>query len=257
MPDLIIEPANDILTITFNRPRVLNALTWDMLRELKSALQAACTDGAVRVVVIAGAGANFCSGADIRVEKDCSRSEYRRFVTDIQEITLALRDLDAVAIAAIQGYCLGGGMEIACACDLRIGAENARLGFPEVGIGLTVTSGASHLLPRLVGLARAKELLLTGDALSAEEAERIGLVNRVVPGAELPRAVNALAEKIKSRAPLAVAAQKHLIDAGTESELTTILRQEVDAISMAFASHDGQEGMSAFLEKRAPRFAGD
>jgi enoyl-CoA hydratase len=257
MPDLIIEPAKDILTITFNRPRLLNALTWDMLRELKSVLQAARTDGSVRVVVIAGAGVNFCSGADIGVEKGCSLSEYRQFVTDIQEITLALRDLDAIAIAAIQGYCLGGGMEIACACDLRIGAENARLGFPEVGIGLTVTSGASHLLPRLVGLARAKELMLTGDPLSAEEAERIGLVNRVVPGAELPRAVNALAEKIKSRSPLAVAAQKHLIDVGTESELTTILRQEVDAISTAFASHDGQEGMTAFLEKRAPRFTGD
>lgn len=257
MPDLIVEQANDILTITFNRPRVLNALTWDMLRELKSVLHRARGDTAARVVVIAGAGESFCSGADIRVEKDCSRGEYRQFVTDIQEITLTLRDLDAVTIAAMQGYCLGGGMEIACACDLRVAAEDARLGFPEVGIGLTVTSGVSHLLPRLIGLARAKELVLTGDPLSAAEAQRIGLVNRIVPGADLPKAVNALAEKIKSRAPLAVAAQKHLIDAGAESELTTILRYEVDAISTAFASYDGQEGMVAFLEKRPPRFTGE
>ncbi|MCI0478649.1 MAG: enoyl-CoA hydratase/isomerase family protein, partial [Anaerolineales bacterium] len=152
MSDLIIESSNSILTLTLNRPRVMNALTREMVRELKRVLNDAARDAQTRVVILRGAGENFCSGADIRVEKNCTLVEYRDFVSDIQDITRALQNLDAVSIAALQGYCLGGGMEIACACDLRVAAENAHLGFPEVGIGLTITSGAAQALPRLVGM---------------------------------------------------------------------------------------------------------
>lgn len=257
MSDLDIEHADQVLTFTFNRPRVMNALTWEMIREVKRTLHEAQGDRQTRVVIFQGAGDHFCAGADIRVEKSCSLVEYRAFVGDIQDITRALSNLDAVSIAALHGYCLGGGMEIACACDLRVATVDARLGFPEVGLGLTITSGAAKLLPRLVGVTRAKELMLTGDWIEAEQAQRIGLVNRVVPRGELTATVMQLADKIKTRAPLAVATQKHLIDAAQDASLETTLRLEVEAILTTFASRDGQEGMSAFLEKRAPHFMGE
>lgn len=256
MNDLLINRSNQILTITLNRPAKMNALTREMVSELKVVLRDAARDRTLRVVILNGSGGSFCSGADIAAEKNCTFVEYRDFVSDIQDITRALADLDAVSIAAIQGYCLGGGMEIACACDLRVCAEDAHLGFPEVGVGLTITSGAAHLLPRLVGTARAKEMMLRGDWIEAAEAFRIGLVNRVVPVTDLDATIQEYAAKIKTRAPLAVGAQKHLIDAGADASLETILRMEVEAILATFATLDGQEGMSAFLEKRDPQFRG-
>lgn len=256
MADLLTEFSDGILTLTFNRPRVMNAWTVEMVRETKKTLQEIARDGRTRAVIFRGEGEHFCAGADIRVEKNCTLTEYRAFVSDIQDITRALRNMDAVSLASVQGYCLGGGLELACACDLRVVSAEARLGFPEVSIGLTTTSGITRLLPHMVGMARAKELMLTGDWIEAGTAERIGLVNRVVPRAELSAATRALAEKIASRAPLAAAVQKHLLDAGGEASLETVLQMEVDAILTTFASHDGQEGMTAFLEKRAPRFTG-
>lgn len=255
MSDLILESSNHILTITFNRPRVMNALTWEMVRECKRVLNDVVRDGKTRLVILRGTGENFCAGADIRVEKNCTLVEYRAFVSDIQDFTRALQNMDAVSIAAVQGYCLGGGSEIACACDLRIAADDAHIGFPEVSIGLTTTSGMTHLLPRLIGMARAKEMMLLGDAIDAQTAERIGLVNRVVPRELLDATVMQFAEKIKSRAPLAVAIQKHLLDAGADVSLEAALKMEVDAILTTFASQDGQEGMTAFIEKRAPRWS--
>lgn len=256
MSDLIISKSDQILRITLNRPAKMNALTREMVLELKTTLREVARDPQTRVVILNGAGGTFCSGADIEVEKNCTPVEYRDFVSDIQDLTRALANLDAVSIAAIQGYCLGGGMEIACACDLRVCAEDGHLGFPEVGIGLTITSGAAHLLPRLVGVGRAKELMLLGGWTIATEAHRIGLVNRVVPVTDLMDTVERYAEKIKTRAPLAVATQKHLIDAGADASLETMLHMEVDAILTTFTSQDGQEGMSAFLEKRDPQFIG-
>lgn len=256
MADLVVEHSDQILRLELNRPGVLNALTWEMIRETKRVLQNVRSDPQTRVVILTGAGDHFCSGADIRVEKNCSFIEYREFVSDIQDITIALRRLDAISIAAIQGYCLGGGMEIACACDLRLAADDAHLGFPEVGIGLSITSGASQLLPRLVGVTRAKELTLLGSPVDAQEAWRIGLVNQVVARVELESQAAAWAERVKTRGPLAIATQKHLIDAGADSSLETVLGYEVDAILTTFASKDGQEGMEAFIQKRAPRFTG-
>jgi enoyl-CoA hydratase len=254
MPDLQIEASEQILSITFNRPHVMNAWTVEMVQETRNALNEAAREGRQRVVIFRGAGGHYCAGADIRAEKNCTLAEYRAFISDIQEISRALRRMDAVSIAAIHGYCLGGGMELACACDLRIASEDARLGFPEVALGLTATSGTAWSLPRLIGAARAKEMTLTGDWIDAARAERIGLVNRVVPLADLATLVQDLAVKIISRAPLAVAAQKHLLDAAADGPLDATLQCEVDAILTLFASRDGQEGLSAFLEKRAPRF---
>ena len=257
MTNLRVEHTGNRLMLTMDRPQVANALTREMVHDLKETLREAARDKQLGLVVLCGAGDNFCSGADIRVEQSCTLLEYRAFVTEIQDMTRALQALDAVSIAAIQGYCLGGGMEIACACDLRIAAEDARLGFPEVGLGLTITSGAAQLVPRLVGMTRAKELMLTGDWIDAATAERSGLVNRVVPRADLAAAVAEFAGRLARRAPLAVATQKHLLDASADASLDTVLRLEVEGILTTFASRDGQEGMRAFLEKRAPQFTGE
>jgi enoyl-CoA hydratase len=254
MPDLQIDFSEQIFSITFNRPKVMNAWTVEMIRDTRKTLNEVARDERTRVVVFRGAGDNFCAGADIRVEKNCTLLEYRAFISEIQEITRALRAMDAVSIASINGYCLGGGMELACACDLRIASDDARLGFPEVGLGLTTTGGTAHFLPRLIGAARAKEMTLTGDWIDATTAERIGLLNRVVALADLAASTQELAGKIISRAPLAVAAQKHLLDAAAEASLDSVLQSEAEAILAVFASNDGQEGLSAFLEKRAPRF---
>jgi enoyl-CoA hydratase len=256
MPDLQIDFSEQALSITFNRPQVMNAWTVEMICDTRKTLNEVARAGRTRVVVFRGAGDNFCAGADIRVEKNCTPAEYRAFISEIQEITRALRAMDSVSIASIHGYCLGGGMELACACDLRIASDDARLGFPEVGLGLTTTSGTAHFLPRLIGTARAKEMMLTGDWIDAATAERIGLVNRVVALADLAASTQQLAGKIISRAPLAVAAQKHLLAAAAEASLDSVLQSELDTILTVFASNDGQEGMSAFLEKRAPRFTG-
>jgi enoyl-CoA hydratase len=256
MTDVLIESSNQIVTLTLNRPRVMNALTREMVSECKRALNDAAREGQTRVVIWRGEGENFCAGADIRMEKNCTSTEYRAFIKEIQDITRLLQDMAAVSIAAIQGYCLGGGSEIACACDLRVASGDAHLGFPEVKIGLTTTSGLTHTLPRLIGMARAKEMMLTGEAVDANTAERYGLLNRVVPRRDLDAAARTLAEKIVARAPLAVAAQKHLLNVNADASLDVALKAEVDAILTTFASRDGQEGMSAFIEKRAPHFTG-
>lgn len=257
MPDLLLDTQNQILTITLNRVQVMNAFTGEMVSQIRAALENARRDRTIRVVLLRGQGAHFCTGADVRFEAGYTLSQYRDFVSEIQDITRALQNMDAVSIAVIQGYCLGGGMELACACDLRIASDDAQLGFPEVALGLTTTSGIVHLLPRLVGITRAKEMMLTGAPLSAQEAERIRLLNRVVPRAELESVALALADQIKSRAPLAIATQKHLLDVAMDSSLDATLRAEVDAILTVFASRDGQEGMRAFIEKRAPQFTGE
>jgi len=256
MTDLLIESAHQILTLTFNRPRVMNAFTRETVRECLRVLKDPAIQGQTRVVVFRGAAANFCAGADIRVEKQCTPDEYREFIGEIQDITRVLHDVDAVSIAAIQGYCLGGGCEIACACDLRVASEDAHLGFPEVRIGLTTTSGLTHILPRLIGMSRAKEMMLIGEPVDALTAERYGLVNRVVPRDDFDAAVRTLVAKIIAGAPLAISAQKHLLGAGANGALVTALQSESDAIASMFTTHDAQEGMSAFIEKREPKFSG-
>jgi enoyl-CoA hydratase len=256
MSDLLVDFSENILTFTLNRPQVLNAWTPGMVRDILKTLRDIARDGRTRVVVFRGAGEHFCAGADIGFEASCTLPEYRAFVSSIQDITRALRAMDAVSIASVQGYCLGGGMELACACDLRIVSAGSRLGFPEVHLGLTTTGGITQLLPHIIGMTRAKEMMLTGDWMDATAAEQIGLVNRVVPLEQLPALTTELALKLASRPPLAVATQKHLLDAGADASLETVLQMEVEAILTTFASRDGQEGMSAFLEKRPPRFTG-
>ena len=242
------------MLITLARPEKLNALTPEMVQGIREGLQRAAEDPSVRVVILTGGEKVFCSGADISIEKGATPLEFRQFVEQIQDITRDIQALDKLVIAAVSGYALGGGAEIALACDLRVFSESATFGFPEVGLGLTITSGASYLLPRMVGLGRAKELALLGRHIDAAEAESMGLANRVVPVPALLSVTEELARRVAVMPPQAVAAQKQLLNAGVEGSLEALLRQETEAIAAAINTEDAQEGMSAFLEKRSPEF---
>ena len=242
------------LLITLERAEKLNALTTAMVQGIRKALQQAKEEPSVRAVILTGGEEVFCAGADIGVEKGATPLEFRQLVQQIQDITRDIQALDKIVIAAVSGYALGGGAEIALACDLRVFSESATFGFPEVGLGLTITSGASYLLPRMVGVGRAKEIALLGRRVDAAEAQSLGLANRVVPVGTLLSTAKELARQVAGLPPHAIAAQKHLLDAGVESSLEVLLRQEEEAIAAAIETEDAQEGMSAFLEKRSPKF---
>ena len=173
-PHVRCQTKEPLMLITLARPEKLNALTMEMVQGIREGLQRAAEDPSVRVVILTGGEKVFCSGADISIEKSSTPLEFRQFVEHIQDITRDIQALDKMVIAAVSGYALGGGAEIALACDLRVFSETATLGFPEVGLGLTITSGASYLLPRMVGLGRAKDMVLLGRRVDAAEAQSLG-----------------------------------------------------------------------------------
>lgn len=253
MDEIHSTQAEHSTTITINRPARLNALTWEMLDALRNELRGAEQSG-TRAVVLRGAGEHFCAGADIALEASLSPLDYRRFVELIQDITLVIRRLPVPVIAALDGYAVGGGAELAVACDWRIASSRSRIGFPEVTLGISVTSGVTHLLPRLIGLGHASELLLTGRLVGAEEAQAIGLVNRIVPPDELDTAVAEVGTQLARTGALAVALQKRALVLGATSDLPTALDFETETIHTLFTTADAQEGFAAFLEKRPPRF---
>ena len=248
------ETEGPCLVITFERPEKLNALTTEMLQGIREALQRAKEDTSVRAVILTGGERVFCAGADISIESGATPLEFRGFVQQIQDITRDIQALDQLVIAAVSGYAMGGGAEIALACDLRVFSESAIFGFPEVGLGLTITSGASYLLPKIVGLGRAKEIALLGRRIEAAEAESLGLANRVVPVNAMLSTAKEMAGEIAGLPPHAVAAQKQLLNAGVEVSLEALLRDESEAIAAAIQTEDAREGMRAFLEKRPPKF---
>ena len=253
-PQVRCETEGACLLVTLERPEKLNALTTEMLQGIREALQRAKEDASVRAVILTGGERVFCAGADISIEIGATPLEFRGFVQQIQDITRDIQALDQLVIAAVSGYAMGGGAEIALACDLRVFSESAVFGFPEVGLGLTITSGASYLLPKIVGLGRAKEIALLGRRIEAAEAESLGLANRVVPVNAMLSTAKELAGEIAGLPPHAVAAQKQLLNAGVEVSLDALLRQESEAIAAAIQTEDAREGMRAFLEKRPPKF---
>lgn len=255
----------EIGTILLDRPQVLNAMNEVMWRGFDAALDSVIADPTIRVAILAGEGRAFCAGADLKEMGSLSAEiatgkvalpELRRVKQLLQGTTRKMRGARTVFVAAVHGYAVGAGCELALSCDLIVAGETARFGFPEVTVGLTITNGGSYFLPRLVGLARAKELAFTGDFIDAREAHRIGLVNRVVPDAAVLDEALALARKVASRAPLAVEYHKQALNLGAESDLETALAFEAEAIVLAVASEDHREGARAFFEKREPKFKG-
>lgn len=235
----------------------LNLVTVAMTQQLREGLTAVAADPEVRAVVVTGAGERaFCAGSDVgEFEQLYGRVSEGKLLLE-KLVYRQLADLAVPTIAALDGDALGGGLELALCCDLRVAADGARLGLPEVRLGVLPGSGGTQRLPRVIGPARAKELTLTGDLIDAAEAHRIGLVNRVVePGGALAEA-RSIAERIAERGPLAVREAKRLIDLSQDLDLDAGLAAELDASERVFASHDMLEGARAFFEKRQPRFEG-
>ena len=234
----------------------MNALNSDVLEDLRVALEVVEADPAIRVAIITGEGNAFVAGADIKEMVTKTPLEARAFTQLGHRVFRRIEEMDTIVIAAINGYALGGGMELALACDIILASEKARIGLPEVGLGIHPGFGGTQRLPRLVGRAKAKELILTTDQLSAAEAAAIGMVNRVFPADRLMEEAKAMARKIASKGPVAVKLAKHAVNRGVETDLGTALNYEVESVSLCFASEDRVEGLSAFVERRKPEFKG-
>lgn len=255
--NLIYEVKDQIARITFNRPGVLNALNLKMLDELSNCLENARRDDSVRVVILTGAGEKaFVAGADINELSRQTALEGKETALRGQGVFRRLETLGKPSIAAINGFALGGGCELALACTMRIASKNARLGQPEVKLGILPGYGGSQRLSRLCGKGIASELILTGEMIFAEEALRIGLVNRVVEPGDLLATAESIARKIIANAPLAVKYSLEAIDKGMEMPQEEGLFLEATLFGLCCATEDMREGTRAFLEKRPAKFQG-
>lgn len=254
---LRVDVADRIATITVNRPDKLNALNDATMAELGRAIEAVREDAAVAGIVLTGAGRAFVAGADIAELRAKSAPEMYALARRGQEIFRRFETSPKPVIAAINGFALGGGCELAMACHVRIAAEGARFGQPEVKLGIMPGYGGTQRLTRLIGRGRALELLLTGDMIDVTEAHRLGLVNRVVPtGEQAVEAARAMLGQMLSNGPLALAQCIHVVNRGADISLEEALALEAAAFAMLAATDDMREGTSAFLEKRAPAFRG-
>ncbi len=255
--NIIYKVKDRIACITLNRPAVRNALNAKTIRELKSAFDEIRTDEGVLVVILTGSGDKaFAAGADINELAVQTPAGGKEFALAGQAVFDAIEQLGKPVIAAVNGYALGGGCELAMACTFRIASENAVFGQPEVKLGITPGYGGSQRLPRLVGKGRAMQMLLTGDMVSAEEAARIGLVNQVVPQAELIPVAEAIATKIMANAPLAVKFCIEAVNRGMEMTQSEGQFLEATLFGLLCATEDMKEGTRAFIEKRPASFKG-
>jgi enoyl-CoA hydratase len=256
--NILLTRDDSIAVVTFNRPKVLNALNRATMEELSAVIEQLDEDAKVRCIILTGAGEKaFVSGADItELRAIASAASGVEFAARGQSIFFKIENLDKPVIAAINGYALGGGCELAMACDIRIAADSAKLGQTEINLGIIPGYGGTQRLPRLVGKGRAKWLILSGDIISAQEALRIGLVDFVVAAGELLIKARDLARKIASKAPLALSWAKRSINVGTETDLVTACAYEASQFGLVCGTEDRIEGTTAFLEKRPPQFKG-
>lgn len=258
MNDIRLTKDGGVATISIDRPEVLNAIRYKTMLEIQQALDDIEKDDDIRVVVITGAGEKaFISGGDISImAQDSGYLNVLHEVPAGQQIVNNIEMFRKPVIARINGVALGGGTEVAIACDIRVAADTAIMGVPEIRLGIIPGYGGTQRLPRLVGVGKAKELVLTGDHISAQEAYRLGMVNQVVPRDELDEAVAKLCKKIASKSPIALAMAKDAINHGTQTDIRTAMNIEARAFCCCFGSEDRVEGMNAFLEKRKPDFKG-
>ena len=254
---LLVEHEGAVAIVTINRQQVLNALDAATISELDRAIEGLDADAAIRVVIVTGAGEKaFVAGADINEMADETPDRARDRARIGQRVFDRIERLGKPSIAAINGFALGGGCELALACTIRLAADSAKLGQPEVNLGLIPGYGGSQRLPRLIGRGRALEMLLTGQPVTADEAWRLGLVNRVVPRTDLMNVARDLARAIADKPALAVRYVLSAVAAGLHMPLEAAQVHEAALFGMAFATADMREGTKAFLEKRAPRFHG-
>ncbi len=249
-----IQKKTNYALVTIKRPEALNALNEEVLREIGNTVAQLESEPGMRAFILTGEGKAFVAGADIAKMKEYNEPEGRDFSGLGQEVFRKLELSPLVSIAAINGFSLGGGLELALACDIRYASTNAKLGLPEVSLGLLPGFGGSQRLPRLIGVGRASELIFSGDMIAAEEAYRLGIVNRVTSSEELLVEAEKLLNTILSRGPNAIRAAKMAIRQGIETNLDRGLDWERQLFGGRFADPETKEGLSAFLEKRKPNF---
>jgi len=254
---IIYEKSEGIATITLNRPEALNALSKEVINEVLQALEDIRADENIRVVVLTGAGEKaFSAGADIKTMKGMNALKGRELSLMGARLCSALENLEKPVIAAINGYALGGGLEVAMACDLRVTSDRARMGQTEINIGLIPGWGGTQRLTRLIGKTKAKELVFTGKMIDAKTAEQLGLVNMVFSADEFREKVREFAKELTTKAPVALKVAKELIDKGADISLDAAIALEREGIGVVASTEDLQEGVSAFTEKRKPEFKG-
>lgn len=244
----------DIGIVTISRPKAMNALNTDLLVELGKVADLAAEDKNLKIIIFTGEGKAFVAGADIAEMRDFNSEQGREWGELGAGVFNKIEKLKIPSIAAVNGFALGGGCELAMCCDIRVASDSAKFGQPEVGLGITPGYSGCVRLPRLVGPAKAKELIYTGDIITAAEAERIGLVNKVVAPDQLMESAMELARKIASRAQLAVRYSKMAINRGLETDMETAIVFENQIFALCFATEDQKEGMTAFIEKRNADF---
>ncbi len=255
---LIYEKRECVGIVTLNRPDRLNALSFKLKEEVSALFDEMEKDDEVRVVILTGGEKAFSAGADIkeRSQIQLSQSEFYFAQKKSQALYNQIEEFQKPVIAAISGVAVGGGCELALACDLRMASETARFGFPEVKLGVIPAAGGTQRLPRLIGATRAKEIIFTGEPIDAHEAYRLGLVNKVVPVDRLMEEAMALALKLAQNPPLSLKYAKRAINVGGQLDMASALDYEVHCAAIPYASEDRKEGMRAFVEKRKPVFKG-
>jgi len=254
--NLQVDVREQIAVLTFNRPDVLNALNTEVVTEAREAVGELSSMDDVRVLVITGSGRAFVAGADIAEMRDKTPDQARSYSQLGHSLMQSIQDMEKPVIAAVNGYCLGGGAEVALACDIRLASEKARFGLPETILGIIPGWGATQRAARLMGPALAKELIFTGEHISAQRALEIGLVNRVVPHDRLMDTTMEMARTIKKQGQIALSYAKKVINQGIEKSLKEGCEMEIDTFVSCFHTDDCKEGMEAFLEKRQPQFKG-
>lgn len=257
MENVLCKVEEEIAIITINRPNALNALNSKTLVELGSVINEVSESKEIKVVIITGSGDKaFVAGADIKEMKDLNALQGKDLARLAQKVFSAIEHMPQMVIAAVNGFALGGGCELASACDIRIASTKAKFGQPEVTLGITPGFAGTQRLPRLVGKGIAKEMISTGDMIDAQEAYRIGLVNKVYDPEELLPKAREMASKIASRGPVAVSLSKAAVNDGMNMDTESAYKYEADIFGLCFATEDQKEGMTAFVEKRKAVFKG-
>lgn len=251
MKYILYETKNNIATITLSRPKALNALNVEMISELNDIFEKIEKDKSIYTVIITGAGEkSFAAGADISEMKDLDEKQAHKFGVYGSQVFRNIEKSKAPVIAAINGYALGGGLELALACDIRIASDNAIFGFPEVGLGIIPGYGGTQRLPRIIGISCAKKMLYTAERIDAKQAFEIGLIDEIVPKDDLMERVKSLAALIASQAPIAVSSVKKAINKGIDVDMDTARLIETDIFAQCFKTQDQKNVMDAFLKKQ-------
>jgi enoyl-CoA hydratase len=252
---ILTNQVGPIVTITINRPEALNTLTHKLILNLTTEIKKWSSQPHIRIIIVTGSGDRaFVGGVDVRAMMDLDPDGAERFITDLHSCFLAIRQSEKIVIASINGFALGGGLELVASCDLRIASDRARFGMPEVKVGIPSVIEAAYL-PRLIGLGRTAELIYTGEMIDAHEAERIGLINKVVSHEKLKEASRQMAEKVLLNGPTAIVLQKKLIAQWMELSLSPSVEAGIRAFRECYKTGEPKEGMKAFLEKREPSYA--